>query len=56
MDDVESAQALILCNAVRGILPVARLDMRTWAPHPQVAALRHRLAQAHPAFALPEDS
>ena len=54
--EVESAEALILCNAVRGILPVARLDTRTWPPHPQVAALRQRLAQAHPSFAYPEDS
>ncbi|MFP5374163.1 MAG: aminodeoxychorismate lyase [Gammaproteobacteria bacterium] len=49
--DVESAQALVLCNAVRGILPVARLGGRSWPPHPQVAALQRRLASAHPAFA-----
>jgi 4-amino-4-deoxychorismate lyase len=48
--DVETADAVLLCNAVRGILPVARLDARTWAPHPAVAALRARLARAHPAF------
>jgi 4-amino-4-deoxychorismate lyase len=52
--DVESAQALILCNAVRGILPVARLGERRWPPHPQVAALQRQLASAHPAFAIPE--
>lgn len=52
--DVESAQALVLCNAVRGILPVARLGERSWPPHPQVAALQRLLASAHPAFAAPE--
>jgi 4-amino-4-deoxychorismate lyase len=54
--DVESAHALVLCNAVRGILPVARLGDRSWPPHPQVAALQRLLASAHPAFAVPEVS
>lgn len=54
--DVESAQALVLCNAVRGILPVARLGERSWPPHPQVAALQRLLASAHPAFPVPEVS
>lgn len=49
--DVEAADAVFLCNAVRGILPVARLGERTWAPHPMVAALQQRLAAEHPAFA-----
>ena len=53
--DVEAADAVFLCNAVRGILPVVRLGARTWAPHPQVAALQQRLAAEHPAFA-PESS
>ncbi|MBF6023586.1 aminodeoxychorismate lyase [Lysobacter niastensis] len=48
--DVEAADAVFLCNAVRGILPVARLGSRTWRPHPQVMELQHRLAAAHPAF------
>lgn len=47
----ESAEAIFLCNAVRGILPVARLGDREWAPHPQVSALQHRLAAAVPMFA-----
>ena len=47
-DAVESADAVLLCNAVRGILPVARLGARTWALHPAVADLRLRLARAHP--------
>ena len=49
--EVESADAVVLCNAVRGILPVARLQGRSWSPHPAVAALSRRLAAAHPAFA-----
>lgn len=48
--DVESAEAVVLCNAVRGILPVARLGARHWDPHPAIADLRRRLADAHPAF------
>lgn len=49
--DVEAADAVFLCNAVRGILPVAKLGSRTWLPHPQVAALQQRLGAEHPAFA-----
>jgi len=48
---VESADAVFLCNAVRGILPVARLGTRTWPPHPAVAEARRILARLHPAFA-----
>lgn len=51
--DVETAEAVVLCNAVRGILPVARLGARAWPPHPAVAALSRRLGAAHPAFAGP---
>jgi 4-amino-4-deoxychorismate lyase len=49
-DDIERADALFLCNAVRGILAVARLGARTWDPHPAVAQARRLLAAAHPAF------
>lgn len=49
--DVEAADAIFLCNAVRGILPVARLGARSWRSHPQVAELQRRLAAEHPAFA-----
>lgn len=49
--EVEAAQVVFLCNAVRGILPVARLRDRSWRPHPQVLELQHRLAAEHPAFA-----
>lgn len=49
--DVDAADAVILSNAVRGILPVARLDGRNWPPHPAVASLSRQLAAAHPGFA-----
>jgi len=47
---VESADALLLCNAVRGILPVGRLGDRSWAPHPALAELQRRLGRSEPAF------
>ncbi|MDQ3617237.1 MAG: aminodeoxychorismate lyase [Pseudomonadota bacterium] len=50
--DVEIAQAVFLCNAVRGILGVARLGTRTWSPHPQVIAVQRDLGAHHPAFAI----
>lgn len=50
-DDVLRADALFVCNAVRGILEIARLGDRTWPPHPRIAGLRERLAADHPAFA-----
>ena len=49
---VEDADAVFLCNAVRGILPVARLGTRSWPLHEQVAVLQQRLADAHPGFAV----
>jgi 4-amino-4-deoxychorismate lyase len=48
--DIEGADAVFLCNAVRGILPVARLGTRVWAHHPQVGELQRQLAAEHPAF------
>ncbi|MEO8743334.1 MAG: aminodeoxychorismate lyase [Lysobacteraceae bacterium] len=54
--DVESADGLILCNAVRGILSVAALGSRRWSPHPQVVALRQQLIAREPGFAPPEDA
>lgn len=50
--DVEAADAVFLCNAVRGILPVARLATRCWARHPRLEALRAQFAADVPAFAL----
>jgi 4-amino-4-deoxychorismate lyase len=47
---VESADALVLCNSVRGILPVAALGGRRWASDPRAAALREALAAAEPGF------
>ena len=54
-DGVAAADAVFLCNAVRGILPVARLGGHAWPPHAAVAEARRRLGAAHPAFA-PETS
>ncbi len=51
--DVEAADALVLTNAVRGILQVVQLGDRTWQAHPSVADLRRRLSAAHPAFFVP---
>lgn len=51
--EVETADALVLTNAVRGILPVARLGERSWPSHPRVAEWQCRLAAAHPAFVAP---
>jgi len=50
--DVETADAVFLCNAVRGILGVARLGERTWPSHPAVAEARRRLARTHPGFSI----
>jgi 4-amino-4-deoxychorismate lyase len=47
---LESADALFLCNAVRGILPVASLAGRQWPADAAVTALQARLARAEPAF------
>jgi len=52
--DIDSADAVFLCNAVRGILPVARLGDRSWPPHAAIAAARRELARLHPGFASPE--
>lgn len=50
--DVEGADAIVLCNAVRGILPVASLGSRRWPPASEaVAGARRALAQSHPGFA-----
>jgi 4-amino-4-deoxychorismate lyase len=51
-DDVMQAEAVFLCNAVRGIMPVQRLDERTWATHPDILGLQYALSKTQPAFAL----
>ena len=55
-DAVESADALALCNAVRGILPVSMLGARRWSPHPAVTQLQERLAMAYPMFSMVEQA
>lgn len=47
---LESAEALFLCNAVRGILPVGSLGTRRWPPHPALQSLCRRLGRSEPAF------
>lgn len=49
-DRLESADAVFLCNAVRGILPVGSLGDHRWAPHPALAELQRRLGRAEPAL------
>ncbi|WP_240099808.1 aminodeoxychorismate lyase [Thermomonas flagellata] len=53
MEEVASAEALVLCNAVRGILPVATLGARRWRAHPATTDLQARLAMAYPMFSVP---
>ncbi len=50
--EVETADALALCNAVRGILPASALGVLEFREHPAVAALQVRLAAAFPMFML----
>jgi 4-amino-4-deoxychorismate lyase len=49
-DDVTAADAIFLCNALRGILPVAQLGARRWSRHPATTEALRRLATAHPGF------
>jgi 4-amino-4-deoxychorismate lyase len=51
-EDVMQADAVFLCNAVRGIMPVQRLGERIWAAHPDILGLQYVLSKAQPAFAL----
>jgi 4-amino-4-deoxychorismate lyase len=50
--DIEAADAVFLCNAVRGILGVSRLGSRSWPSHPAVAETRQLLARIHPGFSI----
>jgi 4-amino-4-deoxychorismate lyase len=45
-----AADEVFLCNAVRGILPVRRLEGREWTAWAATTDLRRRLAGAEPAF------
>ena len=52
--EVERAEAVFLCNAVRGILPVRQLGTCVWPQvHPEIRALQSRLSHAHPGFESP---
>lgn len=46
-DDVDSADAILLCNSVFGIWGVRQLDERLFAPHPMISRLRDELEHAH---------
>jgi len=48
--ELDNADNLALCNAVRGILPVRALGAREWSPHPATGELQARLAMAYPMF------
>ena len=48
--EVESADAVFLCNSVRGILPVAALGDQRWLPHPRTSQLQRMLADAEACF------
>lgn len=50
-DALGHADAIVLCNAVRGVMPVRRIDARALRPHHGVAALMHAF---HPELGLPE--
>lgn len=50
-DAVQRSPAVFLCNAVRGILPVRRLDAREWPASEDVRDLQRQLADAHPGLA-----
>ena len=52
---VESADTLALCNAVRGILPVASLAEYEWPLHEAVAGLQAHLADAFPMFQVTQE-
>jgi 4-amino-4-deoxychorismate lyase len=48
--ELADADAVALCNAVRGILRVRALGAREWSPHPATNELQARLAMAYPMF------
>ncbi|MBW8823031.1 MAG: aminodeoxychorismate lyase [Xanthomonadales bacterium] len=50
-DTVLRSSAIFLCNAVRGILPVRRLDAREWPASTEIRDLQRQLADAHPGLA-----
>ncbi|MGH8107898.1 MAG: aminodeoxychorismate lyase [Arenimonas sp.] len=53
---IEQAEAIFICNAVRGILAVNRLGEHEIPGHPEVRDLQNLLAQEQAAFAIGEHS
>lgn len=53
IEELMRAEALFLCNSLRGIMPVRRLGTRVWPDDEDIARLRQRLAEAESAFAIP---
>jgi len=51
--DLTHAQAIAVCNSVRGILPVRRLGDTGWPVGAEVRALQRHLAEREPAFHYP---
>lgn len=49
--EMEQAEAIFICNAVRGILAVNRLDAHAFTVHQDILDLQNQLAIEHPAFA-----
>ena len=49
-DLIGSAEALLLCNSVRGLRQVRQLEGRRWPTDAGIAVLREQLASAEPAF------
>ncbi len=47
---VESAQAVVLCNAVRGIMAVERIGEHRFPVHPEAAELERQFKALNPAF------
>jgi 4-amino-4-deoxychorismate lyase len=54
--DIEQAEAIFICNAVRGILAVNRLGDRVFPASREIEDLQNRLAQEQPAFAWGDNS
>lgn len=52
-ESVETADALALCNAVRGILHVEWLGARRYLPHPRLHELQVALSMRYPMFSIP---
>ncbi|MFT3805328.1 aminodeoxychorismate lyase [Arenimonas sp.] len=50
-DAIETAEAVFVCNSVRGPQPVRRIDRREWGDFAAIRTLAHRLLAREPAFA-----